>query len=226
MGLALRWRHYEHDDLSNHQPHDCLLKRLFRCRSKKTPRHWPLWGEFNEVRWIPRTKGQYSGKCFHLMTSSWGDTVYNVDRKKASILFRYHVSFLYAAVLNKWDSGGIFLLSNQINYELMWKTHHDVWIISSCFFYITTADLDWFEFLWNAHQPFTSLRIRFTSHPRRWSLTIPTFGIRARAALSCVRGKKAGGYGCNWGAQCRQAPIPRVACVLILINFYQRYQAL
>ena len=22
-------------------------------------------------RWIPRTKGQYRGKCFHLMTSSW-----------------------------------------------------------------------------------------------------------------------------------------------------------
>ena len=24
--------------LSNHQPHDCLLKRLFRLRSKKTPK--------------------------------------------------------------------------------------------------------------------------------------------------------------------------------------------
>ena len=23
------------------------------------------------VRWIPRTKGQYRGKCFHLITSSW-----------------------------------------------------------------------------------------------------------------------------------------------------------
>ena len=32
----LRWRHNEHDDVSNHQPHDCLLKRLFRRRSKKT----------------------------------------------------------------------------------------------------------------------------------------------------------------------------------------------
>ena len=25
----------------------------------------------NRRRWIPRAKGQYSGKCFHLMTSSW-----------------------------------------------------------------------------------------------------------------------------------------------------------
>ena len=28
-------------------------------------------------------------------------------------------------------------------------------------------------------------------------LQIPTFGIRARAALSCVGGRNAGGYGCN-----------------------------
>ena len=32
--------------------------------------HWPLWGEFTGDRWIPRTKGQWRGKCFHLMTSS------------------------------------------------------------------------------------------------------------------------------------------------------------
>ena len=36
----------------------------------KAPRHWPLCGEFTG-RWIPRTKGQLRGKCFHLMTSSW-----------------------------------------------------------------------------------------------------------------------------------------------------------
>ena len=37
----------------------------------KAPRHWPLCGEFTGHRWIPRTKGQSRGKCFHLMTSSW-----------------------------------------------------------------------------------------------------------------------------------------------------------
>ena len=36
----------------------------------KAPRHWLLWGEFTVDRWIPRTKGQQRGKCFHLMTSS------------------------------------------------------------------------------------------------------------------------------------------------------------
>ena len=30
------WRHNGHNGVSNHQPHDCLLNRLFRPRSKKT----------------------------------------------------------------------------------------------------------------------------------------------------------------------------------------------
>ena len=34
--LPLRWRHNGHDSVSNHQPHRCLLNRLFGCRSKKT----------------------------------------------------------------------------------------------------------------------------------------------------------------------------------------------
>ena len=35
---ALQWRHNESDGVSNHQPHDCLLKRLFSRRSNKTPK--------------------------------------------------------------------------------------------------------------------------------------------------------------------------------------------
>ena len=31
-----QWRHNGCDSVSNHQPHDCLLNRLFRRRSKKT----------------------------------------------------------------------------------------------------------------------------------------------------------------------------------------------
>ena len=34
--VALQWRHNGRDSVSNHQPHDCLLNRLFRRRSKKT----------------------------------------------------------------------------------------------------------------------------------------------------------------------------------------------
>ena len=36
--VTLQWRHNERDGVPNHQPHDCLFKRLFRGRSKKTPK--------------------------------------------------------------------------------------------------------------------------------------------------------------------------------------------
>ena len=51
----LQWRHNGHDDVSNHQPHHCLLNRLFKCRSKKTSKlcvtglcagNSPVTGEF------------------------------------------------------------------------------------------------------------------------------------------------------------------------------------
>ena len=33
---TLQWHHNDHDGVSNHQPHGCLLNGLFRRRSKKT----------------------------------------------------------------------------------------------------------------------------------------------------------------------------------------------
>ena len=65
---TLHWRHNDQDGVSNHQPHGCLLNRLFGRRSKKTSK---LRVTGLCARWIPRTKGQWRGKCFHLMTSSW-----------------------------------------------------------------------------------------------------------------------------------------------------------
>ena len=54
--MLLQWRHNEHDGVSNHQPHDCLLNRSFKAQIKeniKAPRHWSLCGEFTGDRWIP-----------------------------------------------------------------------------------------------------------------------------------------------------------------------------
>ena len=34
--MSLRWRHNEHNGVSDHQPHDWLLNHLFRRRSQKT----------------------------------------------------------------------------------------------------------------------------------------------------------------------------------------------
>ena len=36
LNKSLQWRHNGCDSVSNHQPHDCFLNRLFRRRSKKT----------------------------------------------------------------------------------------------------------------------------------------------------------------------------------------------
>ena len=33
---SLQWRHNGRDSVSNHQPYECFLNRLLRCRSKKT----------------------------------------------------------------------------------------------------------------------------------------------------------------------------------------------
>ena len=40
MGMPLRWCQNERNGISNHQPHDCLVNRLFRHRSKKTSKLW------------------------------------------------------------------------------------------------------------------------------------------------------------------------------------------
>ena len=56
---SLQWCHNEHDGVSNHQPHDCLLHRLFRQRWKKTSKlrvtglcegNSPVTGEFPAER--------------------------------------------------------------------------------------------------------------------------------------------------------------------------------
>ena len=53
--ISLQWRHNGHDSVSNHQPHNCLLNRSFRRRSKKTSKlrvtglcegNSPVTGEF------------------------------------------------------------------------------------------------------------------------------------------------------------------------------------
>ena len=59
-----------HDGVSNHQPPDCLINRLFGLRSKKISK-LRVTGLCAGDRWMSRTNGQKRGKCFHLMKSSW-----------------------------------------------------------------------------------------------------------------------------------------------------------
>ena len=83
--FPLRWRHNGSDGVSNHQPHDCLLSRLFGHRSKKTsklrvtpglcagnsPHKWPVTRKmipFDDVIMLT-VCGPYSG---HYSTR-WGN---------------------------------------------------------------------------------------------------------------------------------------------------------
>ena len=52
-----------------------------------------VWGIYQD-RWIPRTKGQLRGKCFHLMTSSW---VHGIN---TTIFSQFHAS---CGVLATWS---------------------------------------------------------------------------------------------------------------------------
>ena len=70
----LRWRHNDRDGVSNHQPHDCLLNRLFGRISKKTSKlrvtglcagNSPWTGEFPAQR-----ASNAENVSINLMTSS------------------------------------------------------------------------------------------------------------------------------------------------------------
>ena len=59
IAFLLQLRHNDHDGVSNHQPHGCLLNRLFKRRSKKTSKlrvtglcvgNSPVTGEFPAQR--------------------------------------------------------------------------------------------------------------------------------------------------------------------------------
>ena len=69
----LQRRHNEHDGVSNQQPDDCLLNRLFWCGDETKHQNSASLAFVSGIhRWpvISPHKGPVKQKCFHLMTSS------------------------------------------------------------------------------------------------------------------------------------------------------------
>ena len=75
--LSVQWRRNERDWVSNHQPHDCLLSRLFRRRWKKksNPRvtglcagNSPVTGEFPTQRASINAENVSIWLCHHVYT--------------------------------------------------------------------------------------------------------------------------------------------------------------
>ena len=81
------WRHDGHHSVSNHQPHDCLLNRLFRRRSKKISKL--------SVTGLCAGKSSETGEFPAQMAS---------NAENVSIWWRHHVRWIY--LLWNWNVTG------------------------------------------------------------------------------------------------------------------------
>ena len=102
---TLRWRHNGNDSVSNHQPQDCLLNRLFGHRSKKT---WKLRVTGFCVGNSPGT-GEFPAQ----MAS---------NAENVSIWWRHHDAFRFVAVTSRQCRG----VSNHRSVECL-PTAYSCW---------------------------------------------------------------------------------------------------
>ena len=99
-----QWRHNEGDGLSNHQPHCCLLNRLFRRRSKKTSKL--------------RVTGLCAGKSpvtdkFPAQRASNAENV--------SIWWRHHENFTQSSCYSKWVIEAFWNLMSRNGIAPKWR---------------------------------------------------------------------------------------------------------
>ena len=83
--ISLQWRHNGHDSVSNHQPYDCLLNRLFRRKSKKTSKL--------RVTGLCAGNSPWTGEFPAQMAS---------NAENVSIWWRHHVMFDFRTVTTGW----------------------------------------------------------------------------------------------------------------------------
>ena len=126
---SLKWRHNERYGVSNHQPHDFLLNRLFRRTSKKTPKlrvtglcagNSPVTGEFpaqmatsveNVSIWWRHHDFPANTQRNNSVIVTYISTQYNVGthlglRQCQSNLVYERINYLTASVCNsKLDAG-------------------------------------------------------------------------------------------------------------------------
>ena len=109
MTLSLQWHHSGRNGVSNHQPYDCLLKRLFKCRSKKaSKRHVigfcagnsPVTGEFPTQ--MPSNAKKFSIWWRHHVLASVG----SIWRHLITVVYAF---FKFYTSLVKPEGGVLFL---------------------------------------------------------------------------------------------------------------------
>ena len=91
VGVAIQWRHNERDGVSNHQPHDGLVNRLFRRRSNKASKlratafvRWIHWWPVNLPHKWPVTRKMFPFDDVIMWLSELG---YSIDNDN----IYYHV---------------------------------------------------------------------------------------------------------------------------------------
>ena len=106
----------------------------------KAPRHWPLCEEFTGDRWIPRTKGQWHRKCFHLMTSSWFGLflvlIFVVVKEGSTLINNYKIS-LIRMMYTQCEVSGLYIVYMNYTHGLVLLGF--VWVLSI---------FDWFHNIW------------------------------------------------------------------------------
>ena len=98
----LLWRHNDHDNVSNHQHHGCLLNRLFRRRSKKT----------SKLRFTGLSAGNSPGTDeFPALMAS--------DAENVSIRWRHHAWCNFGTCVNAYcNQGPLLLTSSSLGYNM------------------------------------------------------------------------------------------------------------
>ena len=115
---SVQWRHNGRDNVSNHQPHDCLLNRLLRRRSKKASKlrvtcfcagNSPGTGEF-PAQMASNAENISIWWRHHLTSKSWSWCVrysltipYNINHKNKVIKeIHFHITSLCITHTYTW----------------------------------------------------------------------------------------------------------------------------
>ena len=122
-GVSLHWRNDGRDSVSNHQPHDCLLNRLFRRRSKKISKfrvtglcagNSPETGEF------PAQKASNAENVSiwwrHHVNNRYGVSLLSVMSSKSDWSFTFLIILPWAIL----DYNGPWYIESQWQFRWFW----------------------------------------------------------------------------------------------------------
>ena len=136
IGISLQWRHNGRDSVSNRQPNNCLLYRLFRRRSKKT----------SKLRATGLCAGNSPGTCeFPAQMASNAENV--------SIWWRHHdTANIRAPRLVKPSVAMILSIRNKdamVNLSKLWRFIVEEWYEMKSYSYISTDSLSDLRYMYS-----------------------------------------------------------------------------